>query len=113
MNYLYHATFQRKLKKILATGLGNQKRRLWSDSELGVVYLAIDEYVAHSYCEVIADDLDIDDEIVVLVIDLDKIDLNKLYVDPNNQSNFDDEVSTYIYRGVISNEAIVDYIYLD
>jgi hypothetical protein len=37
---LYHATFKQRLRGIKKLGLGANKRKLWSDSKLGVVYLA-------------------------------------------------------------------------
>lgn len=37
---LYHATFKQRLRGIKKFGLGANKRKLWSDSKLGVVYLA-------------------------------------------------------------------------
>jgi hypothetical protein len=99
--FLYHATYDSLLKKIKKEGLGGiSAKKKWDDSKNGVVYLAYDPYVAESYAEesemVKEDWLD---EIVILKIDTDYLDKNRLYTDENVRN--DDEISTLEYHGII------------
>lgn len=108
---LYHATFKKNLNSIKKRGLGNTTKTLWDDSIPGVVYLAIDPYIAESYAEAIADDLGIESDIVVLSVSLDDLDINLLKQDSNVLVDDIDEISTYEYHGVIPFEALeVTYI---
>ena len=97
---LYHATYKALLPSIKATGLDNTEAKLsWEDSKLGYVYLATDPEVAASYAETseaVPDDWL--DEIIILTIDSNKLDPEKLFIDQNVQDN---EGDTLEYRGVI------------
>lgn len=111
--YLYHATFKPLLKKIKSEGLGGvSSKQLWDDSKKGVVYLALDAEVAYSYCETIFDENDNipeswEEKIIVLVIDTDKLDKTKLYLDSNI---LDNEGDTLEYHGVIPFDAVVNIL---
>ena len=109
--YLYHATYKPFLKSILDKGLGNTHRKMWSDSKgKGIVYLATDAEEAISYAEEAEwlDDVEDEDKylnhIIVLKIDTDKLDKNKLFSD----ENVIDGDSTYEYHGIINKDVIVD-----
>lgn len=110
--YLYHATYKPFLKSIKEKGLGNTRRKMWSDSKRGVVYLAKDKHVAYSYAETAEwlDDVeDYDkyaDNIIVLKIDVNKLDKSKLFDDENVL----DDDSTLEYHGIIPFDAVVDVI---
>jgi hypothetical protein len=97
MSKLYHATYEPLLKKIKDKGLGNTRITFWPDSVPGVVYLSEDSDVAESYAET-AEEIPEDwiDKIVILEIDSDDLDLDKLYID-NNNLNWD----TLEYHGII------------
>ena len=109
--YLYHSTFKPLLKKIKSEGLGGiSANQLWEDSKKGVVYLAIDASVAYSYAETVFDENeDIpeswEEKIIILVIDTEKLDKTKFYIDKNVQDN---EGDTLEYHGVIPFESIVN-----
>ena len=47
----YHATYKQFLNSIKRKGLGNTKKKMWSDSFSGVVYFANNPDVAESYAE--------------------------------------------------------------
>ena len=106
---LYHATYERFLKSIQQKGLGNTTQTMYEDSKPGVVYLANEPEVAESYAECSdwyeeqdeADDLDI----IIIEVDTDKLDLNKLYVDENVLLDDDEENATWEYHGIIPWEA--------
>ena len=104
--YLYHATYKPLIKKIKEVGLDTSKsKKAWDDSVAGYVYLAKDPDVAGSYAE--SSDMVPDsyiDNIVILTIDVSKLDQSKLYADQNVQDN---EGDTIEYRGVIPWSAIV------
>lgn len=113
--YLYHATYKQFLKSIFKNGLGNTKRKMWTDSKgRGVVYLSLDPDVAYSYAEEAEwlddrDDPDIYlDNIVILKIDVSKLDLSKIFKDENVVSDEDSEIVEY--HGIIPREAIIDVI---
>lgn len=55
------------------------------------------EELADEYNEKIGKEL----EIIVFEIDVNTIDTSKLFEDENNLSNYDDEITTYFYDGVI------------
>lgn len=101
--YLYHATYKPFLKSIKEKGLGNTRRKMWSDSVEGVVYLADDADVAYSYAETAEWLDDIEDyakyanNIIVLKINSDKLDKTKLKRD----ANVIDGDSTFEYHGII------------
>lgn len=108
---LYHATYKQFLKSIQQKGLGNTKRKMWSDSVRGVVYLADDPWEAESYAEESEwvderEDPDIYlNNIIILEIDVSKLDINKLEVDKNVLLDEGEENSTWEYHGVIPWEA--------
>jgi len=111
--YLYHATYKPFLKSIKEKGLGNTGRKMWSDSKgRGVVYLALDKDVAYSYAETAEwlDDVeDYDkyaDNIIVLKIDTNKLDKEKLFIDENVLDND----STVEYHGIIPFTSVVKVI---
>ena len=105
-NTLYHATYKPLLAKIKANGLDTSKsKKAWEDSKPGLVYLAKDIDVAGSYAE--ASEAVPEswlDQIIVLHIDRNQIDADKLSVDKNVQDN---EGDTLEYNGVIPYSAIV------
>jgi hypothetical protein len=103
--YLYHGTFKPLLDKIKSEGLkieGTVKN--YSDSEEGLVYLAKTPEEAEAFAavsETVPDEWI--DQIVVLKIDIDKLDKNKVEEDPNVR---DTEVMTYQYSQDIPPEAL-------
>lgn len=100
-NTLYHATYKPLLKNIQARGLGGSGAQTqYPDSKPGVVYLAKDPEVAISHAE--TNDIVPDewiDNIVVLAVDIDNLDPDKLHDD----ENIIDDYSTMEYHGVIKN----------
>lgn len=108
---LYHATYKQFLKSIQQKGLGNTKRKMWTDSVRGVVYLADDPWVAESYAEESewVDERDDPDayleNIIILEIDTTKLDESKFEVDKNVILEPDEENSTWEYHGIIPWEA--------
>jgi hypothetical protein len=109
---LYHATYRQFLNSIKKKGLGNTKKKMWSDSKPGVVYLADDPWVAESYAEEseyidsVEDPDDYLDNIIILEVDTSKLDTSKLYIDENVLLDADEENSTWEYHDVIPWEAI-------
>jgi hypothetical protein len=109
---LYHATYKQFLKSIQQKGLGNTKRKMWSDSKTGVVYLADDPWVAESYAETAEWPEDRDDpdayydNIIILEIDTTKLDPSKLKVDENVLLDEGEENSTWEYHDIIPWDAI-------
>ena len=103
---LYHATYRPLLKKIKEKGLDTRdSKRAWEDSVPGYVYLAKDKDVAGSYAE--SSDFVPEswiDEIVILTVDVTKIDQDKLFSDENVRNESTD---TLEYRGIIPWEAII------
>ena len=108
---LYHATYKSFLKSIQQKGLGNTKRKMWSDSKTGVVYLADDPWVAESYAETsewVDDQEDPDkylDNIIILEVDPSKLDSTKIFIDRNVLLDEGEENATWEYHGVIPWEA--------
>lgn len=108
---LYHATYKTFLKSIQQKGLGNTKIKMWSDSKPGVVYLADDPWVAESYAEEsewVDEREDPDrylDNIIILEIDVAKLDKDKLEVDKNVLLDEDEANATWEYHGIIPWEA--------
>jgi hypothetical protein len=82
-------------------------KKAWEDSVSGYVYLALDPDVAESYAES-SEEVPEDwlDEIVILIIDTDKIDKSKLFIDENVLDNQGD---TLEYKGIISPDALKIY----
>ena len=109
---LYHATYRQFLNSIKKKGLGNTKKKMWSDSKPGVVYLADDPWAAESYAEEseyidsVEDPDDYLDNIIILEVDTSKLDSSKLYIDENVLLDADEENSTWEYHGIIPWEAI-------
>jgi hypothetical protein len=108
---LYHATYKQFLKSIQQKGLGNTRRKMWTDSVRGVVYLANDPWVAESYAEESewVDERDDPDayleNIIILEIDTTKLDESKFEVDKNVILEPGEENSTWEYHGIIPWEA--------
>jgi len=105
--YLYHATYKPLLKKIKEFGLDSSRgRQLWDDSVKGYTYLSDDKDYAASFAE--STDAEIPDSwidnIIILTIDTNKIDKEKLFIDTNNT---DEQNSTFEYHGVIPFSSIV------
>lgn len=104
---LYHATYKQFLKSIQQKGLGNTKRKMWTDSTQGVVYLANDPWVAESYAEEsewVAEREDPDaylDNIVILEVDVSKLDKSKLKIDKNVIIDEGTENDTWEYHAII------------
>ena len=115
LKYLYHATYKPFLNSIKLKGLGNTNRKMYSDSKgKGVVYLADDVDIAISYAEEsewVEEQEDPDrylDNIIILKIDVSKLDQDKLFSDENVR-NIEDDV-TYEYHGIIPFDAVIDVI---
>lgn len=95
--YLYHATYMPLLPSIQKQGLNPRiSNKSWDISD-NYVYLSPDRDVAESYAE-IADKVPAGylDEIIVLKVDKNLLNQDKLTVDTNNHSG-----DTYQYAGVI------------
>lgn len=103
--FLYHATYEPYLKNIMKYGLGGAPdiKPNWGDSKQGVVYLAYDPNVAESYAET-AEEIPEDylDQIIILKIDINQLDKQKLTRDENVIDGGD----TLEYHGVIPPSAI-------
>lgn len=105
--YLYHATYKPLLPSIKKNGLNSSiAKKSWPDSKTGVIYLAKDPHVAESYAET-SDYVDEDwlDEIIVLKIQISKLDQSKLKKDENVRNDSND---TLEYHGIIPFDAIGD-----
>lgn len=97
---LYHATYEDLIPSIERLGLGGSSSGYeWTDSKEGVVYLASSPEIAISYAEA-NDEVPESwlDNIVVLMVDSNKLDQDKLMHDQNVQDN---DGSTYEYHDVI------------
>jgi len=105
--YLYHATYKPLLKKIKEHGLDTRmSKKAWEDSIPGYVYLALEPDVAFSYAESSEEVPDEwIDQIIILKIDRESLDQDKLFIDQNVLDNVGD---TLEYRGVIPWEYVVD-----
>lgn len=106
-NLLYHATYSPLLNKIKKFGLDSTKgKKSWDESVSGVVYLAKDKDVAISYAET-TDEVPESylDNIIVLTIDMSKLDKSKLFIDRNVQDNTGGD--TLEYHGVIPFSAVI------
>lgn len=113
--YLYHSTTQENYKKIKESGYigNNNENKRWIGSKDNVVYLASDkdtsiEYVKRSQEKSY-------EEIITLTIDTNKLDLNKLYIDENEEYWYDPDFESYDifsfeYRDKIPTTAIVNEI---
>ena len=104
---LYHATYKQFLKSIQQKGLGSTRRKMWSDSKTGVVYLADNPWVAESYAETAEWPEEREDpdayyeNIIILEIDTSKLDHSKIKVDPNVLLDEGEENATWEYHGII------------
>lgn len=103
--YLYHATYKPLLPQIKENGLDNTNVDLtWSDSEIGVVYLATDAELAASFAEsrynIPEEWLD---EIVILKIDTSVLDKTNLQLDTQI---IDNTGYSYEYHGIIPWSAV-------
>ena len=105
--YLYHATYKPLLKKIKEHGLDTKmSKKAWEDSIPGYVYLALEPDVAFSYAESSEEVPDEwIDQIIILKIDRESLDQDKLFTDQNVLDNVGD---TLEYRGIIPWEYVVD-----
>lgn len=107
INKLYHATYRPFLDSIKENGLGATENKMWGDSKHRVVYLANDPWVAESYaeCAEFLDELSDEQlelyEIVILEIDANQLDLDKLFVDENVILEEDEENATWEYHDII------------
>jgi len=123
---LFHATFKALLPLIKKEGIvaGGGKYRNFVDVEKGV-YLGYSPDYAGSMIEASENENIPEewfDDIVILTIDTSKLDLNKLDRDPNvlpQEDEYDDEIPpddtvySYIYRGNIPFNAIIDFTKYD
>jgi hypothetical protein len=102
--FLYHATYKSNLKKITKRGYLSSGTKNWGASKSDVVYLATNKDTAKEYMFRATDDNRMDD-VVVLKIPLEKLDLDKLYVDTNEDFDEDGDglldVYSFEYHGVI------------
>lgn len=89
--FLYHGTFERNLDKIKKAGYIGGGNKNWGDSKSNVVYLTVNEDTAIEYCRRSSSYDEFEDNIVVLQIPVSKLDLNKLFVDTNEEYYFDEE----------------------
>ena len=111
----YHATYRQFLNSIKRKGLGNTKKKMWSDSFSGVVYFANNPDVAESYAEEaewIYQRLNPDkylDNIVILEIDISKLNKNKIFADRNVLLSHEDKNATWEYHDIIPWEACKIY----
>lgn len=83
--YLYHATYKPLLKRIEKQGLKRGLNKFWDDSSPNFIYLSDDPNVAESYAETsdMVDENWIND-IVILKIDTNHLDPQKIEKDDNN-----------------------------
>lgn len=121
--YLFHATPACNINSIKKYGLGGKlKRRFWDytgseykDIKCGV-FLATDEYVAESYlegseefeefAEQYEERYDKECEIAVFAVPVSKLNLKKLKLDTNlNSDDIDDQ--TYFYDGIIDYKDLI------
>jgi hypothetical protein len=95
---LYHATYLAYHDSIMEKGLNGCGQKNYTDSVLGVTYLASDFDEALSYAETseLAPD-DVIDEIIVFEINSETLDSQLLFAD----RNVVDGDSTFEYHGVI------------
>ena len=101
---LYHATYEHFLSSIQTDGLGGDRDTQWDDSQRGVVYLAIDPYVAESYAETAeAYEENEDYKIIILEIDTSYLDQSLFQIDRNVIGSDGDTVE---YHGVIPPSAV-------
>lgn len=103
----HHATYKPLLKKIKEHGLDTRmSKKAWEDSIPGYVYLALEPDVAFSYAESSEEVPDEwIDQIIILKIDRESLDQDKLFTDQNVLDNVGD---TLEYRGIIPWEYVVD-----
>lgn len=107
---LYHATYERFIKSIKQKGLGNTTQTMYEDSIPGVVYLANEPEVAESYAEC-SDWIEEQDEntpgldIVILEINVSKLDKSKIHIDKNVLLEEGEKNATWEYHGIIPWEA--------
>jgi hypothetical protein len=114
--YLYHATYIKYWEEIQKQGhLGNSKYKNWDMSKSDKVYMANDPEIAASFAETseLYDyDYD-DDDMVILQIDVSKLDKSKISIDPNiiyDPEELQDEgerlIYSYEYSGTIPLSAL-------
>jgi len=110
MKFLYHATYKPLLASIFEHGLNPSKGKPnWSDSSSSHVYLTTDPNLAEDFAsnsDIDSVDEDWYDQIIVLAIDVSKLDLDKLKVDENVDFDPDEEIYSYQNAGVIPYSAI-------
>lgn len=97
---LYHATYKARIPSIKKLGLGAKQMKNWEDSEDGILYFAIDPYVAESYAEAAEDVAPsvYNSGIVILVVKTAFFDARYLVRDNNI---IDNDGCTLGYRGII------------
>lgn len=85
---LYHSTPISNLESIKQNGLRIDNKNLWSMSKSGRIYLALNPEESIDYIELAYQwgALDVED-VVLLEIPLSALDLNKLYIDTNEDEN--------------------------
>lgn len=85
---LYHSTPISNLESIKQNGLRIDNKNLWSMSKSGRIYLALNPEESIDYVELAYQwgALDVED-VVLLEIPLSALDLNKLYIDTNEDEN--------------------------
>jgi len=87
-NKLYHSTPASNLESIKQNGLRIDNKNLWSMSKSGRIYFALDpdesiEYTEYAY-QWGASNVE---DVILLEVPIDALDLNKLYVDTNEDEN--------------------------
>jgi hypothetical protein len=117
---LYHGTFNKLTNKIKKHGLVPGGREIQNFSGIeGGVYLGLNPEYAVSMVEASENDSIPPkwfDDIAIIAINTSKIDLSKLDIDPNvlpQEDEYDDDIPaddtvySFIYRGIISPDAII------
>ena len=102
--FVYHATYRPYIDSIFKYGLRSWfSDKSWAESIDGVVYCAIDPYIAESYAET-SDDVPEEflDQIVILQIDTANLDHSMFFED----TNVLDDDNTLVYWGTIPKESI-------
>lgn len=103
-DYLYHATYKELLPLIKKEGLGGSSSKPnWEDSKSGVIYFARTPEIAESYAET-AENVPEEwlDDIIILRVDKNVLDSDKLFYDKNVLTYDDEEKDTFEYHGIVN-----------
>ncbi len=107
---LYHATYGRFLDSIMEHGLGGEianNNKMWDISSDDMVYLSSDIDFAISFVETAENGSDDESEtIVVIKIDVSRLDANLLSLDDNILD--ENRELSWQYNGIIARESFLD-----